>query len=133
MYNYENVPQSVCHEYVFFLFIIYENAKAAVRAIRKKKEEINEEDYDKISLPDIDNNNFDLLPYDKNLKPLIIIRVWRGTPSKDLVKVLSETFIHNQQLKQIIEKYKNEPDRSNTIMPKEEAFIYLLRGIYKSM
>ena len=103
--------QRVFHEYVFFIFIIYENAKAAVRTMRKKKEEINEEDYDKISLPDIDNNNFDLLPYDKNLKPLIIIRVWRGTPSKDLVKVLSETFIHNQQIKQIIEEYKNKPDR----------------------
>ena len=99
MYNYENVPQSVCHEYVFFLFIIYENAKAAVRAIRKKKEKINEEDYDKISLPDIDNNNFDLLPYDKNLKPLIITRIWRGTPSKDLVKMISEGFIHNEYIK----------------------------------
>ena len=39
MYNYENVPQSVCHEYVFFLFITYKNAKAALRATRKKKEE----------------------------------------------------------------------------------------------
>ena len=73
------------------------------------------------------------LPYDKNLKPLIIIRVWRGTPSKDLVKVLSETFIHNQQIKQIIEEYKNKPDRSNTIIPEEEAFIYSLRGINKIM
>ena len=125
--------QYECHEYVFFLFIIYENVKATVRKIRKKKEEINEEDYDKISFPDIDNNNFDLLPYDKNLNPLIIIRVWRGTPSKDLVKVLSETFIHNQQIKQTIEEYKNKPDRSNTILPEEEAFIYSLRGINKSM
>ena len=124
MYHQSECHQSVCHEYVFFIFIIYENAKAAVRTMRKKKEEINEEDYDKISLPDIDNNNFDLLPYDKNLKPFIIIRVWRGTPSKDLVKVISETFIHNQQIKQIIEEHKNKPERSNTIIPEEEAFIY---------
>ena len=119
-------------EYVFFLFITYENAKAAVKAIRKKKEELNEEDYDTVSLPDIDNDNFDLLPYDKNLKPLIIIRVKQGIPTKDLVTVISETFIHNQQIKQTIEEYNKKPDRSNTIIPEEEAFIYSLRGINKN-
>ena len=120
-------------EYVFFLFITYENAKAAVKAIRKKKEELNEEDYDTVSLPDIGNDNFDLLPYDKNLKPLIIIRVKQGIPTKDLVTVISETFIHNQQIKQTIEEYNKKPDRSNTIIPEEEVFIYSLRGINKNL
>ena len=75
MYHQSECHQSVCHEYVFFLFITYKNAKAALRATRKKKEEINEEDYDKISLPDIDNNNFDLLPYDKNLTGKIEFKI----------------------------------------------------------
>ena len=121
-------------EYVFFIYILSEQ----IQIKRKKKEENERNDYINYQFSDICNEQYDLLPNEIDSRDLeagikYIIRIGKDVTPEKMIEQINKKFLHNGTIQKVIEHYKQNPNRSNTVLEDKDAFILLQRQLFKGL